>query len=63
MVDFEIKLEMVDPTGVASNSAKLSTPYNNDPERMRRDRIFVTMGDFIYHVDGNGQILETIKKI
>ena len=63
MVDFEIKLETVDPVGVVSNSAKLSIPYNNDPERMRMHRIFVTMGNFIYYVDGDGQILETIKKI
>jgi hypothetical protein len=71
--DRYIKIEALDPTGVVvSKSRKLNyyhigyedekqtPPEELDHEPMRKFRYLLTIGEYIYHVSREGEILDTI---
>jgi hypothetical protein len=55
---FEIKLELIDPTGVVIKKERLSMIIVDDQESMINNNcLFITIGEYRYYVDKNGKIL------
>lgn len=58
--EFKVKLESVDPTGVTINEGNIEMLVIDDKESMRKERLFIHIGDYLYRVDNNGRILDRI---
>ena len=57
MKRFKVKLEVVDPTGVAIKTKNL-TMFINGEESMVKDRLYITVGNYKYRIDNNGLIID-----
>jgi len=55
---FKVRLESLDPTGVPTNVEALSMEVIDDPECMRHERLYLHIGECLYHVDKSGFILQ-----
>ena len=56
----KIKLESLDPTGVPTKVSALSMEIIDDPECMRHERLFLHIGECLYHIDNKGYIKERL---
>lgn len=56
----KVKLESLDPTGVPTKVSALSMEIIDDPECMRHERLFLHIGECLYHIDNKGYIKERI---
>ena len=56
----EVKLESVDPTGIAEKSKSFGMKVIDDKECMRVERLILHVGDCVYQIDNNGYIVQRI---
>ena len=56
----KVKLESLDPTGVPTKVSALSMEIIDDPECMRHERLFLHIGECLYHIDKKGYIKERL---
>lgn len=57
---FDVKLESLDPTGVAIQTEGFSMEVIDDNECMRRERLVIHLGDCLYRVNNQGFIVDRI---
>jgi hypothetical protein len=58
---FQVQLDLIDPTGVSTNTQSFSMEIIDDPNCMRCERLYLYIGEFIYHIDKKGNIIDKIK--
>ena len=56
----EVKLESVDPTGIAEKSKSFGMKVIDDKECMKVERLILYVGDCVYQIDNNGYIVQRI---
>jgi len=59
METIELKLESIDPTGVAIESKTIHIPIYSE-EGMVKRRLYLHIGECLYSVDTKGYILERL---
>jgi len=59
METIELKLESIDPTGVAIESKTIHIPIYGDESMVKR-RLYLHIGECLYSVDNKGYIIERI---
>jgi hypothetical protein len=57
---FEVKLQSLDPTGVAIKTEELSMEVIDDENCMRQERLIIHIGECLYCVDKKGFIIERL---
>jgi hypothetical protein len=57
---FEVKLESLDPTGVATKTEELSMEIIDDENCMKHERLLIHIGECLYYVDKKGFIIERL---
>lgn len=57
---FEVKLESLDPTGIAIKTEELSMEVIDDENCMRHERLIIHIGECLYYVDKKGFIIERL---
>jgi hypothetical protein len=58
--NIEVKLESVDPTGVATKTSGFNMEIIDDKECMRVERLILYVGDCLYRIDNKGFIIERL---
>lgn len=56
----DVKLETLDPTGVATNTKSFTMDIIDDAECKRVERLYLSIGECLYRVDNKGFIIERI---
>jgi hypothetical protein len=54
-----IKIESLDPTGIAFKSDSLKIELENIDSN-KTDRLFLHVGEYLYRINNDGKIIETI---
>ena len=62
MENLVVKLMSLDPTGIVVKEKKLTMSLY-DKDSMRIDRLFIEIGNCVYSIDRNGNIIEKIKNL
>ena len=62
MENLVVKLMSLDPTGIVVKEEKLTMSLY-DKDSMRSDRLFIEIGNCVYSIDRNGNIIEKIKNL
>ena len=62
MENLVVKLMSLDPTGIVVKEKKLTMSLY-DKDSMRSDRLFIEIGNCVYFIDRNGNIIEKIKNL
>jgi hypothetical protein len=57
---FEVKLESLDPTGIATKTEELSIEVIDDENCMKHERLIIHIGECLYYVDKKGFIIERL---
>lgn len=57
---FEVKLESMDPTGIPTQTEILSMEIIDDEECMKKERLFIHIGECLYWIDKKGFIIERV---
>lgn len=57
---FEVKLQTLDPTGIAIRTEELSMEVIDDENCMRHERLLIHIGECLYYVDKKGFIIERL---
>jgi len=57
---FDVKLETLDPTGVATKTEELSMEVIDDENCMKHERLFIHIGECLYYVDKKGFIIDRV---
>jgi len=58
--NLQIKLESVDPTGVATKENEFTMEVIDDKECTRVERLILHVGDCLYRIDEKGFIIERL---
>jgi hypothetical protein len=58
--NLQIKLESLDPTGVAIKKNEYIMEVLDDKECMRVERLILHVGDCLYRIDNKGFIIERL---
>ena len=58
--NIEVKLESLDPTGVATKVNEFIMEVIDDKECMRVERLYLHVGDCLYRIDNKGFIIERV---
>jgi len=58
--NLQIKLESLDPVGVAINKNEFTMEVIDDKECMRVERLILHVGDCLYRIDNKGFIIERL---
>ena len=58
--NLQIKLESIDPVGVAINKNEFTMEVIDDKECMRVERLILHVGDCLYRIDNKGFIIERL---
>ena len=58
--NLQIKLESLDPTGVATKENEFTMEVIDDKECMRVERLILHVGDCLYRIDNKGYIIERL---
>ena len=58
--NLQIKLESLDPTGVATKENEFTMEVIDDKECMRVERLILHVGDCLYRIDDKGFIIERL---
>jgi len=58
--NLQIKLESLDPLGVAINKNEFTMEVIDDKECMRVERLILHVGDCLYRIDNKGFIIERL---
>ncbi len=58
--NLQIKLESLDPTGVAIKKDEFTMEVIYDKECMRVERLILHVGDCLYRIDNKGFIIERL---
>jgi hypothetical protein len=58
--NLQIKLESIDPVGVAINKNEFTMEVIDDKECMRVERLILHVGDCLYRIDDKGFIIERL---
>lgn len=58
--NLEVKLESLDPTGVAIKENEFTMEVIDDKECMRVERLILHVGDCLYQIDNKGFIIQRL---
>ena len=58
--NIEVKLESLDPTGVATKFNDFIMEVIDDKECMRVERLYLHVGDCLYRIDNKGFIIDRV---
>ena len=58
--ELKIKLIVTDPTGIEINKGETSLMVIDDEESMKKERIFIVIGEHNYSINKYGEILDKI---
>lgn len=57
---FKVTLMKMDPTGLPTESQNLLMKVIDDENCMRHERLFIEIGECLYHIDKKGHIIDQV---